>query len=94
MSGTLLGAWDAKIKFLPIRGAVQWDRQTHNWIITIVRIVVNVQNIMGSQKRGTSPILEAGSRKGINYVNEDMKFSCLNWAWRVIKLFKLGNSVS
>lgn len=61
---------------------MQWDRQTHNWIIIIVSIVVNVQNIMGSQKRGTSPTLEADSRKGINYVNEDMKFSCLNWAWR------------
>lgn len=34
-------------------------------------------------------------QEGINYVNEDMKFSYLEMGMeRVIKLFKLGNSVS
>lgn len=72
MPGTLLGAWVAKIGFLPLRGALPWDKQTYNWIITIVSTVINVQNILRFQKRGASPILEAGSRRGITHIHDDL----------------------
>lgn len=40
---------------LPFRGAVQGDKQTRSWVVTIVSAVINIQNMEGSQKRGTLP---------------------------------------
>ena len=49
--------------------------QTQNWISTLVSMVINVQNSMGSQKGSILSVLEeieAGFRKDVNYINENL----------------------